>query len=195
MIPAIFLVLAAVAYRIATGLYIHSGAGWLSNFAPLAAVALCSAVYLPSRLKFTLPLGALLVSDLILNTYYGASLFDAHIICRYAALIIIGLGGLLLQRRPSLSRMLIASVGASILFYVITNAFSWLSDPGYAKSAAGLVQALTTGLPQYGSTPSWMFFRNSLLSDLLFTVVFVLCVAFGRSSELASRKTSLARAA
>ena len=68
-------------------------------------------------------------------------------------------------------------------------------DPGYAKNAAGLVQALTTGLPQYGSTPTWMFFRNSLLSDLLFTAVFVLSVAFSRSSDLASRKTSLARAA
>ena len=195
MIPAICLVLAAVMYRIATGLYIHSGAGWLSNFAPLASVALCSAVYFPSRLKFALPLGALLVSDLILNTYYGASLLDAHIICRYAALIIIGLGGLFLQRRPSLSRVLVASVGASVLFYVITNIFSWVSDPGYVKNAAGLVQALTTGLPQYGATPAWMFFRNSLLSDLLFTAVFVLCVSFGRSPDLASRKTSLARAA
>ena len=195
MIPAIFLVILAVAYRIATGLYIHSGAGWLSNFAPLAAVALCSAVYFPPRLKFTLPLGALFISDLVLNSYYNASLFDAHIICRYAALVVIGLGGLLLQRRPSLGRVLLASIGASVLFYVITNAFSWLSDPGYAKNAAGLIQALTTGLPQYGSTPTWMFFRNSLLSDLLFTVLFVACVAFGRSSELTSRKTSLARAA
>ena len=109
MIPAIFLVLAAVAYRIATGLYIHSGATWLSNFAPLAAVALCSAVYFPSRLKFSLPLGALFVSDVILNAYYGASLLDAHIICRYAALIIIGLAGVFLLNRPSFARMIVST--------------------------------------------------------------------------------------
>jgi hypothetical protein len=195
MIPAIFLVLAAVLYRVATGLYIHGGATWLSNFAPLAALALCSAAYLPSRLKFSLPLGALLVSDLILNSVYGASLLDAHIVCRYLALIIIGLGGLMLQRRHSMKTMLPASIAASVIFYVITNAFSWLSDPGYSKTAAGLWQALTIGLPQYSATPAWMFFRNSLVSDSLFTLVFVLCFAFSRDSEVASRKAALARAA
>jgi hypothetical protein len=195
MIPAIFLVLAAVLYRVATGLYIHEGATWLSNFAPLAALALCSAAYLPSRLKFSLPLGSLLVSDLILNSVYGASLLDAHIACRYLALIIVGLGGLMLQRRPSMKTMLPASIAASVIFYVITNVFSWLSDPGYAKTAAGLWQALTTGLPQYSATPAWMFFRNSLVSDLFFTFVFVLCFAFRRDPEIASRKAALARAA
>jgi hypothetical protein len=194
MIPAIFLVIAAVLYRIATGLYIHEGAAWLSNFAPLAALALCSAAYLPSRLKFSLPLGSLLVSDLILNSVYGASLLDAHIACRYLALVIVGLGGLMLQRHRSLKTMLPASIAASVVFYVITNVFSWLSDPGYAKTTAGLWQALTIGLPQYGATPAWMFFRNSLLSDLFFTFVFVLCVAFSRNAE-GARKATLARTA
>jgi hypothetical protein len=91
--------------------------------------------------------------------------------------------------------MLPASIGASIVFYVITNAFSWLSDPGYAKTVGGLWQALTIGLPQYAATPTWMFFRNSLLSDFFFTFVFVLCFAFSRDSEGASRKAALARAA
>jgi hypothetical protein len=58
MIPAILLILAAVAYRIVTGLAIISGSTWLSNFAPLAAIALCGALYFPPKLKFTLPLVA-----------------------------------------------------------------------------------------------------------------------------------------
>lgn len=195
MIPAFLLVLAAVAYRIATGLFIHSGATWLSNFAPLAAIALCSAAYFPSKLKFSLPLLALFVSDLVLNAHYGASLLDAHIVCRYLALTIIGAVGVLLQNRASLKTLLPASIGASIIFYAITNAFSWLSDPGYAKNLAGLVQALTLGLPQYSATPTWMFFRNALVSDLFFTCLFVLCVHFGRQPESAPSQTSLARAA
>ena len=56
MIPAFLLILAAVAYRIVTGLAIHSGTTWLSNFAPLTAIALCGAVYFPPKLKFTVPL-------------------------------------------------------------------------------------------------------------------------------------------
>lgn len=195
MIPALILVLAAVAYRVVTGLFIFSGATWLSNFAPLAAVALCCAVYFPSRLKFSLPLIALFISDLILNAHYGASLLDAHIICRYLALIIVGVVGLLLQNRASLKTLLPASLGCSGIFYVITNAFSWLSDPGYVKNMAGFVQAMTVGLSQYSATPTWMFFRNSLVSDLLFTCLFVMCVQFGRNLEGAPSKTALTRVA
>ena len=195
MIPALLLVLAAVAYRVATGLFITSGATWLSNFAPLAAIALCCAVYFPSKLKFTLPLVTLFVSDLILNHRYGASLLDAHVICRYLALIIVGVIGLLLQHRASLKTLLPASLGSSVVFYAITNMFSWLSDPGYVKNFAGLMQALTIGLPQYSATPAWMFFRNSLLSDFVFTLLFVMCVQFGRDAEGASSKTARARTA
>jgi hypothetical protein len=42
---------------------------------------------------------------------------------------------------------------------------------------------LPVGLPQFSATPSWMFFRNSLLSDLFFTLLFVACMNFGRKSE------------
>lgn len=195
MIPAFLLVLAAIAYRIATGLFIHSGATWLSNFAPMAAIALCCAVYFPPKMKFALPLVALFISDAVLNYHYSASLLDAHIIGRYLALILIGCFGVLLQNRPSLKTLLPATVGASVVFYLITNVFSWLSDPGYVKNYAGLVQALTVGLPQYSSTPSWMFFRNSLLSDLFFTLLFVMCLSFSRDTEAAPTKTALARTA
>jgi len=49
MIPAFLLVLFVVVYRIAAGLLIQSGAGWLSNFAPFAAIALCCGAYFPAR--------------------------------------------------------------------------------------------------------------------------------------------------
>jgi hypothetical protein len=182
MIPALLLILSAVAYRIASGLLIHSGATWLSNFAPLAALALCGAAYFPPRMKFTVPLGALFISDLVLNYYYGASLIAPHTLSRYLALLLVGFIGLGLQNRASLKTLLPASVAGSAIFYFITNVFSWLSDPGYVKNFAGLIQALTIGLPQYGATPTWMFFRNSLLSDLFFTLLFVGCMSLGRNA-------------
>ena len=107
---------------------------------------------------------------------------------------LVGAIGLLLQNRISLKTLLPGALVGSVVFYLITNAFSWLSDPGYTKTLAGLWQALTVGLPQYSATPSWMFFRNSLLSDLFFTLLFVMCVNFGRNAEAASTKT-LARTA
>jgi hypothetical protein len=181
MIPALVLVLLAVVYRIATAIIVQGGgSAWLSNFAPHAAIALCSAIYFPRKYKFTVPFAALLISDVVLDFYYGASLLDPLIFCRYFAFALVGFLGLAVGRRASLKTIVPASLAGSALFYGITNAFSWLIDPGYVKNLAGLIQALTVGLPQYGSTPTWMFFRNSLVSDLLFTLLFVACMSFSR---------------
>ena len=195
MIPALLLTLAAVAYRVAAGLLIHSGATGLSNFAPMAAIALCGAAYFPARYKFSVPLGALFVSDLFLNHHYGASLVDLRIVGHYVALALVGFIGLALRERASLRTLLPASVVGSITFYLIINFFSWLSDSGYAKNFAGLIQALTTGLPEYSATPTWMFFRNSILSDLFFTLLFVACMNLGRKTSRAGAAVTLSRVA
>lgn len=195
MLPAFILILSAVAYRIAAGLLIHSGATWLSNFAPFAAIALCGAAYFPAKFKFTVPLGALFLSDLFLNYYYHVSLVEPQIVGHYFALALVGCIGLAVQRRPSLKTLLPASIAGSITFYLIINTFSWLSDPGYTKNFAGLIQALTTGLPQYSATPTWMFFRNSIISDLCFTVLFVVCINLGRKTSRAQAGAALPRVA
>ena len=195
MIPALLLIFSAVAYRVMSGLLIHSGASWLSNFVPLAAIALCSAAYFPKKYKFAVPLVTLFISDAVLNFRYGAPLLDPQILCRYLALALVGCIGLLLQYRASLKTILPASIVGSTVFYVVTNAFSWLSDPGYAKNLAGLIQALTVGLPQYSATPSWMFFRNSLLSDLVFTLLFIVCMNLGRSAERSRARAAVPRTA
>lgn len=195
MIPALLLILSVVAYRITTGLLITSGAGWLSNFAPLAAIALCAAAYFPPKYKFSVPLLTLFVSDVVLNFHYGAAILDPLILCRYVAFAIVGFIGLALQNRASLKTLLPASILGSTIFYAVTNAFAWLTDPGYAKNFAGLIQALTVGLPQYSATPSWMFFRNALLSDLVFTLLFVVCMSFGQNPARSRAGAALPRVA
>jgi hypothetical protein len=181
MLAAILLVIFTAVYRVGTAIVVqHGGSAWLSNFAPMAAIALCSAVYLPRKFKFSVPFAALLLSDVILDAYYGASLFDPIVFSRYLAFGLVGLLGLAFVERTTLKRLLPVSLLASLIFYVVTNAFSWLADPGYIKNFAGLIQALTVGLPAYGATPTWMFFRNSVLSDLLFTVLFVVCMNVSR---------------
>ena len=116
MIPAFLLVFSAAAYRITTGLLIHSGAIWLSNFTPLAAIALCSAAYFPRKYKFSVPLVTLFISDAVINFSYGVSLFDSQILVRYVALAVLGCAGLLLQNRASLKTLLPASIVGSIIF-------------------------------------------------------------------------------
>ena len=190
MLAAILLVILTALYRVATAIIVqHGGSAWLSNFAPMAAIALCSAVYLPRNFKFSVPFAALLLSDVILDAYYGASLFDPIVLSRYLAFGLIGLLGIAFTERTTLKRLLPVSLLASLIFYIVTNAFSWLADPGYVKNFAGLIQALTVGLPAYGATPTWMFFRNSVLSDLLFTVLFVVCMNFSRRNTVLPART------
>ena len=193
MIPAFLLIVAAVAYRIVTGLAITSGTPWLSNFAPMAAIALCAAAYFPAKYRFSVPMIALLVSDIVVNTFYRFSLFSPFIASHYIGFALVGGLGLLLRDRASLKTLLPASIAASILFYVVTGTVSWLFDPGYPKNVAGLFQSLTVGVAAYSATPSWMFFRNSVLSDLLFTGLFVLCMHWGRSPEPSRATAALPR--
>jgi hypothetical protein len=183
MIPALLLIVAAVAYRIVTGLAIISGTTALSNFAPLAAIALCAAAYFPTRYKFTVPMIALLISDAVLNASYGFSLLSPFVLSHYVGFALVCGLGWLLRKQASAKTLLPASLAASVIFYVVTNAVSWLFEPGYPKNFPGLIQALTVGLPAYGGTPTWMFFRNTAVSDLLFTGLFILCMHWGRASE------------
>src|SRR5689334_25283251 len=107
MIPALILILSAVAYRIAAGFLIHSGTAlWLSNFAPLAAISLCGAAYFPAKFKFTVPLGALFISDLVLNYIYAAPLVQAQMLGHYIAFALVGVIGVAIQNRPSLKTLL-----------------------------------------------------------------------------------------
>jgi hypothetical protein len=124
-----------------------------------------------------------LISDVVLNAHYGFSLFSPFVLSHYVGFAIVGCLGLLLQRRASWRTLLPASLAASLIFYIVTNFVSWVYDPGYVKNFAGLIQSLTVGLPEYSATPSWMFFRNSLVSDLVFTFLFVVCMNVGRSRE------------
>jgi hypothetical protein len=194
MIPALLLIVVAVAYRIMTGLAIISGSTALSNFAPLAAIALCAAAYFPGKYKFTVPMIALLISDVVLNLSYGFSLLSPFVISHYIGFALVGGLGWMLRKRAAARTLLPASIAASVIFYVVTNAVSWLFDPGYVKNFAGLIQALTVGLPQYSTTPTWMFFRNSAVSDLLFTGLFILCMHWGRTPASARASSALPRA-
>src|SRR3982751_435822 len=128
MIPAILLIVAAVAYRIVSGLAITSGTTGLSNFAPMAAIALCAAAYFPAKYRFTVPMIALLVSDIVLNASYGFSFFSPFVLSHYLGFALVGAVGWMLRDRASVRTMLPASIAASVLFYVVTNTVSWLFD-------------------------------------------------------------------
>ena len=182
MIPALFLIPLVALFRILMA-WNQAGGGayawsWLPGFMPLSAVALCAGVFLPRRLALAIPLGILLCSDAIIDAHYGAHFFAVGTLVNYALLALVGLGGMSLRRATvrtaRLAPVLGSTLAASVLFYVASNTLAWLGSPAYPQTAAGLWQALTTGLPGY--LPSYVFFRNGLVSDGLYSMVFVACV-------------------
>ena len=169
MIAAAVLVFTVIVYRVVLG-FAGTGAepAWLHNFSPLAAIALCVAL--------AFPLLALLVSDIILNAHYNYSMFSAAILPRYVALACVGGFGWLLRSNPRTPLVLASSLAGSTLFFVISNTGSWAFDPYYAKTAAGWATAMTSGRADFHPT-TLEFFRNTLVSDFAFTLLFMACVA------------------
>lgn len=140
------------------------------NFSAVYALLFCAGVYFAGRLAWWLPLGTLLVTDLLLNWHYGAQLLRIEMLGNYLAYLgLIGLGRCF-NRKSGFLALLGGGVLGAVLFYLVTNTMSWLHDPAYAKTLAGWIQALTVGTPGFPHT--WQFFRNTLLSGGLFTGLF-----------------------
>lgn len=194
MIAGLVLFIAAVVYRLLPvfmGMKLDQPA-WLPNFSPMAALCLCGAAFLPRRLAIALPLVALFGTDLFLNAHYGFSLFTVEFLGKTIAFVAVALLGWQLRKNPRPGVILPAVLGGSLFFYIATNTASWLYEPGYAKTAGGWLQALTTGLPGYA--PTWTFFLNSLAGDVLFAVLFLVCIRWSRQPSVSSEsQPALAR--
>lgn len=144
----------------------------LPNFSPLMASALCAAIFVPGWIGLLVPVAALVLSDALLNAHYGAPIISTQLLWTLPGYLVAVALGWSLRGRASLILVLGGTLASSLFFYVVTNTGSWLGLPAYPQTFAGWVQAMTTGLPCYPAT--WTFFRNSLISDLLFAALFVL---------------------
>jgi hypothetical protein len=190
-LPLLIFVFAA-SWRV---LAIHAPA--LSNFAPLMALTFCAAVYFREKWMWLVPFAALLASDLYLDYYYATAFGETWIwpsvMVRLACFALaLPLGRLVRQHKTWLTLFSGALAGA-FFFYLATNTDAWIRDPFYAKTAAGWWQAITVGRPEF--PPTFMFFRNTLVSDILFTGIFALGMEYsalraGNGSLL--RKTAAA---
>jgi len=161
------------------------------NFSAAYAIVFCAGLYLPGRLGWIIPLCVLAGSDLLISLFFYSHgdfsagqflLGQAPSYVAYAGLI--GLGRAFGAKRPW---WLLAGGGliGAVLFYIVTNTAAWVSLP-YAKTVAGWLQAITTGLPGY--PPTWVFFRNTLVSGGLFTGLFVGAMKCTEASESAQER-------
>ena len=127
------------------------------NFTPIGAMALFSGAYLGRRwLAFAAPLGALVLSDLVLGFFYRG---QATVYASVALIVMIGIVAL---SRVSPIRVGLAALASSILFFVVTNFGMWLFSGFYPRTLAGLEACYVAAIP---------FFQNTVAGDLFYAVL------------------------
>ena len=142
------------------------------NFTPIESIALFGGAYLTVRhFSYLLPLIAIYLTDLILNntllrSYFpeeqGIIWFSDYMIYTGLAIVGIALIGKMIRNKIKPVNVLLASFSGSVLFFLVSNFGVWMHSVTYSKSWEGLLQCYAMALP---------FFRNSLVSGILFSAV------------------------
>jgi len=129
------------------------------NMTPITALAFVAGLYLGKKWVFILPGLALLISDILIGFYDWKIMLSV-----YVSFLLICLLSLVVTKYRSTLTSGLSIVGASLLFFLITNAAVWAFSPWYEKTFSGLLYSYELGLP---------FLRNMLIGDILYTVVVV----------------------
>ncbi|MFZ5638162.1 MAG: DUF6580 family putative transport protein [Pseudomonadota bacterium] len=135
------------------------------NFSPVEAMALFGGAYFASRgLAIAVPLAAMVLSDIALGLILGgdylsyvASLSFWSVYVCIALSSVLGFG---LRGRVGGGRVLGYSLAGSLLFFLVTNFFTWLGSTLYPQTGAGLVAAYVAGIP---------FFQWTVLGTLFYS--------------------------
>lgn len=167
--PAALILILLIAFR-----YIGSSSPEsFPNFQPLAALFFCGALLMKGWKGWAIPLAAWLLTYPLPAILEGkASWMTPGLLfttaCAFAVTYLIGNS----LRSRSFGTLLLGSAGAALSFHLITNGLAWAFSPMYAKTPYGLWQSLWLG-PTISEIPTWVFLRNMMAANLIFTAVFL----------------------
>lgn len=137
------------------------------NFTPIGGMALfAGGVLSGKRLFWILPLIAYYISDLLVNNILYASYFDSFVwtghLFVYISLFAIIVFGKKLLKKITIGRLIIGSLGASTVFFLLTNFGVWISSPMYPLNFEGLIACYGAAIP---------FFQNTLAGDAFYVTL------------------------
>lgn len=136
-------------------------AGWIDlppNVAPVSALAMFAAATLPRRWSVVVPMGLMVVSDAVIGWYTWQVMLSVYL--SFVASLALGVW---VREKMNAIRIGAAALIGSIVFFLVTNAATWAFESMYPHTLAGLGQSYLAGLP---------FFRNTVLGDLGYSIVF-----------------------
>ena len=130
------------------------------NATPVMAMALFGgALFERKWLGLLVPTLAMLLSDALIG-------FHGTMGAVYGSFAIAWAIGATALRKPTFGRVVLGTLSASILFFLITNFAVWYGSSFYPQTPAGLLGCYTAGLAFYNNQS---FFLNALLGDLFFS--------------------------
>jgi Family of unknown function (DUF6580) len=160
-----------------------------ANFSAFYGLAFCAGAFFPRGVKWWLPLGTLVVTDIALDVFYYHSVSAMQLV-NYLAYALIILFGTRFSKRSRFLKLLAGGIAGAVLFYFLTNTAAWLfnpfGNPEYTKDLAGWLIALTKGTGGYPTT--LQFFINTLMSGGLFTGLFAGALKLTEAAEPAEEK-------
>ena len=121
------------------------------NFTPIGAMALFAGTQF-GRLRFALalPVGALLLSDLLYEALFGWGIHVGMVFVYPSFAAIVLLGRTLRRRRHSIPAIGAAALTGSVFFFLTTNLGVWLLGSLYPADTAGLLACYVAALPFFG---------------------------------------------
>ena len=126
------------------------------NFSPIGAIALFGGAQLSDkRAAFLVPLSAMFLADLVT----GFHMLIPFVYGSFALSVCLGFW---LRRERNVWRVTAAALAGSCLFFTITNFGVWVLLGTYPQTPAGLVACYIAAIP---------YFQNTLLSDLLYSLL------------------------
>ena len=134
------------------------------NVACLGAIGLFAGCYLSGRKAYLVPLGALLISDVIgqLSSVPGMGFYHpVAMLSVYLGVVAAVPIGRWVGRNSAIWRRPAGAVVASTLFFLVSNFGVWLAG-WYSMTFAGLAACYAAAIPFYGYT---------LAGDLLYTTL------------------------
>ena len=163
------ILLLLMAFRVVGSVFPQS----IPNFQPLAALFFCGALVWKGWKGWAIPFAAWIV------TYPAPAVFQGNesyltagvVISTAIAFAVTFFLGRSLSGRQ-MGAVLLGSIAAAVSFHLITNGAAWIFSPMYPKSTLGLWQSLWAG-PVGSPVPSWVFLRNMMGANILFTAIFL----------------------
>ena len=129
----LFVLVLFVVVRTVPAYFGPSAAAAFANISPLAALALCGGMMLPTKTAFVLTFGTFITSDIMLNLKYEQPILNYYSLFLLVIFSAIFFCGYLLRHHRRIGVLLGSTIASSILFYILLNSvsFLWLSVTGY----------------------------------------------------------------